>query len=332
MNVRRKTPHLILKLLPFVLILLLGAGLLWELRQADRRTKESQAIAAQATVEKERPSAVWQGKTYYLREDLKKYVLIGIDENEAQSNKGGTAPSQADFVAVLVVDEAHQNWSLLQLNRDTMCNVPLLSAQGKAIGSQRQQLALAHTYGADSSDNCRNTVQAVENLLYGVPMDGYIRIRMDAIAKLNDAVGGVTVELQDDFTEFDEDMYPGAVLTLSGNQAELFVRARSGMPDATNLNRMERQKQYLSAWVEKAREAENPSAVIEGLSNDLYSDLSIYRISGLADLLKAYPVPDVCSPSGTVKKGTAFIEFDVNEDALQQQVIDLFYEPKENET
>lgn len=330
MSDNKHYPHRRSSILPVLLILMLGAGLFWELRQADRRTKELQAIAAQAAVEKERPSAVWQGKTYYLREDLKKYVLIGIDENETQANKGGTNPSQADFVAVLVVDEANKNWSLLQLNRDTMCNVPLLSAQGKAIGSQRQQLALAHTYGADSSGNCRNTVQAVENLLYGVPMDGYIRIRMDAIAKLNDAVGGVTVELQDDFTEFDEDMYPGAVLTLSGNQAELFVRARAEMPDATNLNRMERQKQYLSAWVEKAREAENPSAVIEGLSNDLYSDLSIYQISGLADKLKAYPVPELRSPSGTAKKGSSFVEFEVSEEALQQQIIDLFYEPKED--
>lgn len=326
----KRKHHRKIKLLPIGVILLLSTALLWELTQTEKRSRELQAIAAQATITKEHVSAVWQGKTYYLREDLRKYVLIGIDENKEQSEQGGTNSSQADFIAVLVADEAGKNWSLMQLNRDTMCNVPLISAQGKAIGSQREQLALAHTYGTGSGDSCRNTVQAVENLLYGVPMDGYIRIRMDAIAKLNDAVGGVTVTVADDFSQYDESMVPEAVVTLNGQQAELFVRARGGMPDATNLNRMERQKQYLQAWVDAAKKCDNVSAVIEGLSGDIYSDLTIYQISDLADKLQDYPVPNILSPLGTAKKGKSFVEFEVNEEALQQQVIDLFYVLKEN--
>lgn len=326
----KRKHHRRIKLLPILVLLLLSTALIWELTQTEKRSRELQAIAAQATITKEHVSAVWQGKTYYLREDLRKYVLIGIDENKEQTEQGGTNSSQADFIAILVADEAGKNWSLMQLNRDTMCNVPLISAQGKAIGSQREQLALAHTYGTGSGDSCRNTVQAVENLLYGVPMDGYIRIRMDAIAKLNDAVGGVTVTIADDFSQYDESMVPEAVVTLNGQQAELFVRARSGMPDATNLNRMERQKQYLCAWVDAAKKCDNVSAVIEGLSGDIYSDLTIYQISDLADKLQDYPVPDILSPLGTAKKGKSFVEFEVNEEALQQQVIDLFYVLKEN--
>lgn len=326
----KRKHHRKIKLLPILVLLLLSTALIWELTQTEKRSRELQAIAAQATITKEHVSAVWQGKTYYLREDLRKYVLIGIDENKEQTEQGGTNSSQADFIAVLVADEAGRSWSLMQLNRDTMCNVPLISAQGKAIGSQREQLALAHTYGTGSGDSCRNTVQAVENLLYGVPMDGYIRIRMDAIAKLNDAVGGVTVTIADEFSQYDESMVPEAVVTLNGQQAELFVRARSGMPDATNLNRMERQKQYLCAWVDAAKKCDNVSAVIEGLSGDIYSDLTIYQISDLADKLQDYPVPDILSPLGTAKKGKSFVEFEVNEEALQQQVIDLFYVLKEN--
>lgn len=326
----KRKHHRKIKLLPILVLLLLSSALIWELTQTEKRSRELQAIAAQATITKEHVSAVWQGKTYYLREDLRKYVLIGIDENKEQSEQGGTNSSQADFIAVLVADEAGRSWSLMQLNRDTMCNVPLISAQGKAIGSQREQLALAHTYGTGSGDSCRNTVQAVENLLYGVPMDGYIRIRMDTIAKLNDAVGGVTVTIADDFSQYDESMVPEAVVTLNGQQAELFVRARSGMPDATNLNRMERQKQYLCAWVDAAKKCDNVSAVIEGLSGDIYSDLTIYQISDLAGKLQDYPAPDILSPLGTAKKGKSFVEFEVNEEALQQQVIDLFYVLKEN--
>lgn len=315
-------------LVPIAIIVLLAGLLFYEFRQVEAKNQEYQNRANQAAHTQERMTASWQGQTYYLRNDVQAYALLGIDRLES-TEQGGTNPSQCDFAAVIVLDEKAGKWDLLMLNRDTMCNVPVLSAQGKNLGSRHQQLALAHTYGSGSGDSCRNTVQAIQNLLYGVPLNGYVRLSMDSIGQLNDAVGGVTVTLRDDFSEFDETMVPDAAVTLTGEQAELFVRARGGMKDPTNLNRMERQKEYLTGWLQAAREYATQNgglgALLEQFSGAIYSDLSIYRISELADTAIGYPSPRILSAEGTAVEGRQFIEFNVNENALQQTVIDLFY-------
>lgn len=328
MSKHRKHHRNLKPIVPVLLILLLSGLLFYEIRIAQDRQQEYRHRAAQSTRTAERATANWQGKTYYLRTDLECYALLGIDSLEPVA-QAGTNPSQCDFAAVAVLDKKNERWHLLMLNRDTMCNVPMLSAQGKTLGSRHQQLALAHTYGSGSGDSCRNTVQAIENLLYGISLDGYIRISVGSIGRLNDAVGGVTVTLRDDLSALDEAMVPEATLTLDAEQAEHFVRARSGLEDSTNLNRMERQRDYLTGWLEAAGayadENGGLSTLVEQLSGELYSDMSIYRISSLADAAIRYPFPEIRSPGGTIRKGTQFIEFEADENELQQTVIDLFY-------
>ena len=51
--------------------------------------------------------------------------------------------------------------------------------------------------------SCENTLNAVENLLEGADIEYYVAMNMDAIGILNDALGGVTVTLEDDFTAAD---------------------------------------------------------------------------------------------------------------------------------
>ena len=67
------------------------------------------------------------------------------------------------------------------------------------------------------------------------------------MALLNDLVGGVTLEVLDDFSGIDDTLVQGETVTLKGQQALTYVRSRGGLEDSTNLHRMERQRQYLSA-------------------------------------------------------------------------------------
>ena len=53
----------------------------------------------------------------------------------------------------------------------------------------------------------------------------YISMNMDAIAILNDAVGGVTVNVTDDFSAVDPSITKGEV-TLKGDQALTFIQTR----------------------------------------------------------------------------------------------------------
>ena len=64
--------------------------------------------------------------------------------------------------------------------------------------------------------SCENTADAVSRMLGGLKIDGYYELPMDAIADLNDVVGGITLEIKGDFTVVNPAMEEGKTLTLSG--------------------------------------------------------------------------------------------------------------------
>ena len=69
-------------------------------------------------------------------------------------------------------------------------------------------------------------VDAVSNLFYGMPINGYVALNMNAVAMINDAVGGVTVTVPEDMAQVDPSFAEGAAVTLTGDQALKFTRYR----------------------------------------------------------------------------------------------------------
>ena len=92
---------------------------------------------------------------------------------------------------------------LLLLNRDTMVMMSGLDDLGRENGRYYSQLALSHAYGTGREDSCENVRNTVSDLLYGITIDHYVSMNMGGIAVLNDAVGGVTVQVVDDFSAID---------------------------------------------------------------------------------------------------------------------------------
>ena len=90
--------------------------------------------------------------------------------------------------------------------------------------------------------------------MHGIDIDFYISLEMDGISTLNDALGGVTVTLEDDFTALDPTMTKGTTLTLEGNQAEYYVRGRMYIGVGTNEARMVRQQVFMSALSQRLSE------------------------------------------------------------------------------
>lgn len=328
---KRRLSRLARRALPLLCILLLLSILLYGLWMERRRTRELERQAENASVSVKPQTISWNGQTYALKSGLETYLIIGIDDNGTDTDESYNHQSQADFLTLVIADKANKSCRLLQLNRDTICDVQALGLDGRVVGNHREQLALAHTYGSGRTDSCRNTVKAVENLLYGIQVDSYIRLRISSIPKLNDAVDGVEVTLAEDFSRFDKAMTEGTTLTLRGEQAELFVRARQGMEEPTNLARMERQRRYMTGWVKAARQklgdSNNGYEVMKPVANELYSELTLYQISQLADTMLQYALEDIQTIPGEAVMGERFMEFYPDEAALQQQVIDLFYEP-----
>lgn len=274
----------------------------------------------------------YEGEYYLPRKDLQTVLIMGLDKFERpESTIAYTNKLQSDFLMLLVIDKDDKVCDVLHLNRDTMTEIQRLGFGGSDTGTFIGQLALAHTYGSGGSDSCLNAKKAVSKLLGGVAIDHYMTLTMDAVGTINDAVGGVTVTMMEDFTEFDPAMEKGATVTLMGEQALTYVRFRMTIGDGLNVSRMKRQEQYLNAFytklLEKNQEDEEFLARTLFSVNDAFvSDLTVNQLDALGELLAECRVNPFQSLAGETVKGEEYYEYHVDEKALQKTVISLFYE------
>ncbi len=274
------------------------------------------------------------GIDYFPRQDITVVMLMGIDrEGPAVDSGSYNNPGAADMVALVIFDQTNEVCNVLCLNRDTMVEIPVLGIGGKQAGTKIAQLALAHTYGSGLEDSCENVVNTVSNLLYGITIDHYVSMGMDGIALLNDAVGGVTVNVTEDFSAIDPSLPLGEV-TLTGKQAETFIRSRKDVGTQLNLSRMERQKEYVTGFLTALQgKLDTDSAFIphtyEEMSPYIVTDCSVNVISGILERYGDYPIGEIVSPAGENILGDTYYEFHADEDALDELILRLFYAPKE---
>lgn len=269
----------------------------------------------------------YESEWYVPNDSIESILILGIDKKEGGSNDRQNS-EQADFLALVVMNKDDETYQILHLNRDTMTDIPQTDAFGEVYGYVEGQLTLAHTYGNDDKIRCRNTENTVEKLLYGIDIDHYLSLTMDAVAILNDSIGGVTVQLMDDFTDLDETFVKDAVVTLKGEQALAYVQARGSLEDNTNLHRMERQQQYIAALIEKLRgyDFENTVDTMMEVNEYLVSDCTVDQLSRLIERLGSYTYEGTVSPEGEAVKGAEFMEYHVDDQALQALVVEMFYE------
>lgn len=274
------------------------------------------------------------GKEYYQNENITTLLLMGVDDEELPDAENTQNDALADFLTLAVFDNENKSCTLLQINRNTMTDVPVLGATGDYLGVTEEQIALAHSYGSGLEDSCENTADAVSRLLYGTPIDNYLSLTMGAIAELNDTVGGVTVTIEDDMTSVDASFVQGATVTLHGKQAEDFVRARTALADDSNPARQRRQRAYMTGLIKKLREkVEEDSAFVMELyasvADYLVTDCDINELGTLSENLSSYELGGFVTPEGETKvhEKTDFAEFYVDETALQDLIAELFYVP-----
>ena len=278
---------------------------------------ENAGTAQNAAVKQE--SLTYDGQEYPMKPHLQTVLLIGTDALEAYEEKTeGVKPfynyHQADFLSLVVLDTDNNTAEILQLNRDTMTDVPWLDVLGEYGGTEFKQLCLAYNYGDGGMKSCKNTVSAVSGLLFDAPIDHYIQIPMTAIGVLNDLVGGVPVTIEEDMTVIDPAFTEGAAVWLDGVQAEKFVRARMALENDTNLARMKRQRQYLDSFQKRAREAFNSDSefmvkLMEKLSEFLQSDLTAQQLSDLVTRLDNSEISPIRYAEGELKLGEQYYEF-----------------------
>ena len=294
---------------------------------------ESTVFRKETVQQEQRKTIVRDGVEYFPRQDITVMMVMGIDQSGPAADSGSYRNAgAADVVLLLIFDETNENVSILHLNRDTMLQIPVLGLGGKQAGTGYGQLALAHTYGNGLEDSCENTVKAVSDFLHGIVIDGYVSLRMDAIALINDAVGGVTVLVEDDFSRVDPSITMGMV-TLRGEQALNYVRSRKDVGDQLNLSRIQRQKTYIQGFTEVFRETLelDPEFIVttyEAVSPYMVTNCSVNTISGMLSRYEGFEVKEIVTPEGENVLGEEFYEFYADEEKLDQLILRLFYARK----
>lgn len=258
-------------------------------------------------------------------------LFIGVDQQE-MTGSAMRSGGQADFLVLMAIDRVTHQLHTLQIDRDAMVPVQVYGAFGNPAGMREMQICLSYAFGTDPDKACRNTVTAVEQLLCGIPVDHYVALDMEGMNLLNDALGGVTVTLEEDFSMLDPEMTKGRTITLQGQQAEHYLRGRMSVGDGTNASRMRRQAAFMEAAAmlvneRMAQDAGYLVTVVNALEGHVVSSCDMAWLVNQAYAVRTYDRTGTVRLTGEHRLGEdGFVQFYPDTNALMTYVTGTFCE------
>ena len=265
--------------------------------------------------------AYYNGVAYDYNDRLINILLLGVDRNKPNASDS----HQADAIYLISLDTDAKAVKVIAVSRNTLTEVDTYDINGSYFSTAKQQICLAYTYGNDDKTSSENTLKAVSNFLYGVPISGYYTVFMNSVADIVDAVGGVPVTVTEDLTGIDPRMKIGAEVTVTGKNALSYLQHRGD----SNAPRLERQKSFISSFVGRAK-----SAMLKDLSLPLkmYNKLAENTVTNVTSASAIYLASEALNADFQIigiegESGTdgAYETFVPYEDQLYEMILDVFY-------
>ncbi|WP_293094105.1 LCP family protein [Moorena sp. SIOASIH] len=180
----------------------------------------------------------------------------------------------SDTMLLLRFDPDGEKVKVLSMPRDTQTRI---EKHGKI------KLNAANYFGGPAL-----TAKAVSDLLDDVPIDRYIRVNVQGVEKLVDALGGVTVYIPKDmkYTDHSQHLYINLKKGrqhLDGNKAMQFLRFR--YDKYGDIGRVQRQQMLMRALVEQALKPSTIARIPQILSviqSHIDTNLSVEELVALA--------------------------------------------------
>lgn len=277
----------------------------------------------------------FNGHVYRYNKDILTFLVLGIDrESEVpvvDENTNYLKGGQSDTIFLMVMNPHDKSISIVAVNRNTMTDIDMYDSAGNYVRTAKAQICIQHGYGDGGKLSCERARQTVSELFYNLPIHGYASIGMGAVSTLNDAVGGVEVTLPSDSQSLG--LPAGSVVRLNGEQAYNFVHDRDKEQFDSATSRLNNQKVYLTAFMNRVYEMTKsditfPVSLYQKLSNYIVTDIGVDEMSYLASELIGYSVGNarMYTVPGQTVMGKKFEEFYVDENALRQQMLEIFYE------
>ena len=332
---RRRTVRRVLIAVASVLlsIVLIAGGAFAVLHQLGKKQIQAEPVGVQdnpySVSYDEGNTVEYNGGTYELNRNLVTIAAIGVDRETfgLKYDKIGTA-GQADMILLLTMDLDTGATRGLMIPRDTMVDVDLYTVDGQYVGVDNMQICLSFAYGDGEQTSAQNVLTSAGRVLYGIPLQMYGAMDLAGIAALNDAVGGVTVTLQETYNG----AAAGQRLTLHGQEAHAFVRSRDTEALNSDAPRRARQIQYLYAFIDKVYSAaKNDIGTVRRLYNVAmqyaFTNISLAKVTYLATTLlsKGAVMGEITTLQGELKDADPYPEYHLDEQAAFETVLDIFY-------
>ena len=285
------------------------------------------------TVEKWQEGVVsYNGKHYEYNSNINVYLFLGIDKDgPIEQAKDYISGGQSDAIFLLVTNSDTKELSIVSIHRNTIAQIEVFNRAGTSLGMRDLQICLQHGYGDGKKYSCILASKAVSRLMYNLPINGYMAINMGGIPLMNDAIGGVTLEVLEDLSYPSEgvNLVKGEEVTLSGSEAYYYLRGRDLETFDSASMRLRRQEQYIAGFFSKLHESvgSNSTAMI-----NIYSSIKDYLETDMdvSEILKEiagyeYKPENLYTVPGEVQMGEQFEEFIVDQDALYEMILEVFY-------
>lgn len=225
---------------------------------------------------------LYDGKEYRYNDHLSNYLFMGIDTREIEKeDTGRTYAGQADAIFLVSLDRAKMTLQCLVIPRDTITRIESFTPDGDSLGFMDSHINLQYALGDGREKSCELMKEAVSNMLYELPIQGYCSLSMDGIPIAVDTIGGVPLTVPDDSLEkINPEFSEGAEVVLTKETAEQFVRYRDINESQSALVRSDRQKVFLKAFVERAYSIYETDPSVAG---ELYENVQDYMITNMSN-------------------------------------------------
>lgn len=270
------------------------------------------------------------GLTYRLNDSLQTILFLGADDGGTAVP--GTTPGEgrrADTVLLLLLDNKAKTIRLLAISRDTMADVDVYNPDGSYAYTAPTHINMQYFYGDSPTRSCFLMKRAVSRLLYGIRVEGCLALNAQGIVTIVDQLGGLTITMPEDYTQIDPRYQAGATVTLTGAETEHLLRYRDTSVHGSNEDRVARQLRLIEALVEKLQgntSASRLEELLDAAGKDVCSDLDAETLKKLV----SYRLdPETATLPGELVRGTNHDEFHVDDAALREMLIGLYYLPAE---
>lgn len=198
-------------------------------------------------------------------------LLMGVDVDAA--TRGGGWEGRSDSMILVTVNPKLKKTTMMSLTRDIM--VEIANEDGTSSGTT-EKLNHSYSYGQDPM-----TIATVEKMM-DIKIDRFVKINMDGLMSLVDALGGITVNNTLGFTisiaaqepAYTATIPPGKHL-INGNQALVYARMRYDDPEG-DVGRQIRQREVITAIVKKLLQLDGFTQykkILDAVSTNLQTDI-----------------------------------------------------------